>query len=84
MAAMTSYLVEIQAYCDDTRCWQTLHAGPVATDDSALPLAELVAMHQNVAEGDEWRVRVSEVVPAICAERVIVDVYADGSREWRL
>lgn len=58
---MTSYRVEIQASNADCSIWQTMSSEDVEHDGTALDLAEITAAHQNIAEGNGWRVWVLSV-----------------------
>jgi len=56
---MNTYTVEIQASNADRTTWQTLApAETITTDDTAAEVAADVAANQNIAEGNNWRVRV--------------------------
>lgn len=54
---MTTYRVEIDAL-SHSNIWQTMHTERFMVDSTSIELAEDAAQNQNVAEGDNWRVRV--------------------------
>lgn len=76
----TTYQIEIQASHADGDIWQTMHLDSVDTDQDPAEVADAVAANQNIAEGDTWRVRITEIDPLGDATGPwIVDHYADGT-----
>lgn len=79
---MTTYQIEIQASNAEGDIWQTMHLDSIATDQDPADLAADVAANQNIAEGDGWRVRITEI--DVLGDEIgpwIVNHHADGTVE---
>lgn len=74
---MPAFTVEIQASNSDQSVWQALHPAENTEGDSAETVAVDVARHQNIAEGDNWRVCVWNGTDADTGTRAAAEMYAE-------
>lgn len=76
---MTTLQIEIQASDTEGQIWQTMDLSD-AEDRDPVELAADVAANQNVADGDNWRVRITEIdVLGDAISPWAVEQYADGT-----
>lgn len=79
---VSTYTVQVEASNADRSIWQALAPAENVTalnGETARDIAEMVASNQNIADGDNWRVRVWDGADADTSSTPDVEHYADGS-----